>query len=427
MMKQLLILAIGVLLTYPSNGQTLIYSKPTELLHTTNTQSFIGNGFKLDAVVQYVFNESSSAWDKPYTKQTYLYDTNGNETETRNYEWDEAKQNWKNVDKKVSSYTSSGILVTDTHYQWKDSDGWNNEKKYTYSYNSELLLKEILIWEPSSNTWEARQRVRIDYYESGQVKEEVRLIRMAPETHWERTQKKFYLYKDGQRESVGVSYWSKQTQSWNPQFLYNYLYDRTDHLLRQIICFSKSNTNWVKMNSTSYNYNINKMLAGMTVVYEDHDNKGYDEVKEQSYAHNFEVPANNLLLPYKNRNTVPSAFHHQLTTNQLYAYNKHEDDLVKYREDIYYYSAIEHATSVPFVYDELIKVSPNPASHYITIHCPNKSASLHLNLYNYTGQAIINSQYTAGKPIDISYLPRGLYIYKITQEQTTVTGKLLIR
>ncbi|WP_066629984.1 T9SS type A sorting domain-containing protein [Labilibacter marinus] len=427
MLKHVLFLAINIWILNPLCGQEQLFSEIEEPISAINTQSFISNGFKLDSVVQFVFNESSQNWDKKNTKQAYSYDTKGNETETINYLWDENTEKWKNVDKKESSHTTSGILMTDTHYKWDELGEWNNDRKYTYSYNSKLLLKEILIWEASSNTWEARQRVRIDYYESGHIKEEIRLVRAAPEIPWEPTRKKFYLYKDGKKESLGISFWNEQTHSWAPLFLYNYLYNRTDHTLEQIIRFTKSNDDWVKISAVLYNYNISKELEAINVEYDDHDGKGYKEVEEKRYTHNFGVSANKLLLPYKNRNTSPNVFHHQLTKNKLSRYDRSFDKVVQYKEENYYYSAIGTPTNVPSTGEEIINVSPNPASNYLSINWPNKAETIQLSLYDCTGKLVLSNQYLTGEKIDISQLQRGIYIYQLSQGQTHIKGKLLVQ
>jgi len=68
-------------------------------------------------------------------------------------------------------------------------------------------------------------------------------------------------------------------------------------------------------------------------------------------------------------------------------------------------------------------ISPNPASTHITIEAPAKSLFSIVNLH---GQELITRQITEPKTrIDISTLPSGVYLVKVTGEQAVKVGKFV--
>jgi len=70
-----------------------------------------------------------------------------------------------------------------------------------------------------------------------------------------------------------------------------------------------------------------------------------------------------------------------------------------------------------------IMIFPNPASSHITIEAPMHGQ---ISILNLQGQELINSQITEQKTtVDISTLPSGVYLLKVTGERAVQVGKFV--
>lgn len=68
-----------------------------------------------------------------------------------------------------------------------------------------------------------------------------------------------------------------------------------------------------------------------------------------------------------------------------------------------------------------VSLYPNPASSSLQLSGLNKAQ---LELFNASGQVFIRQQVVAGQRIDVSGLPKGIYLYRLVTDQQIFTGKL---
>ncbi len=62
--------------------------------------------------------------------------------------------------------------------------------------------------------------------------------------------------------------------------------------------------------------------------------------------------------------------------------------------------------------DNLISVSPDPASNYILVSANKFSSSQRVQIFNFTGQVLYNNSNFKGEKIDIHSVPDGIYLIK---------------
>ncbi|MDX9848704.1 MAG: T9SS type A sorting domain-containing protein [Tenuifilaceae bacterium] len=75
----------------------------------------------------------------------------------------------------------------------------------------------------------------------------------------------------------------------------------------------------------------------------------------------------------------------------------------------------EWPTSNPLIIErETFTLYPNPAKEYIRVDLPNPSENTIVNIYGITGQFLLSVRYS-GQPIDISRLPSGTYLVRVTE------------
>jgi hypothetical protein len=74
--------------------------------------------------------------------------------------------------------------------------------------------------------------------------------------------------------------------------------------------------------------------------------------------------------------------------------------------------------------EESLLIYPNPANNQVTIH--NQSAESQLIIYDSSGKLVMQyAMSTEKNTIDISALPKGLYLMVLKNEKTIRTSKLI--
>jgi hypothetical protein len=73
-----------------------------------------------------------------------------------------------------------------------------------------------------------------------------------------------------------------------------------------------------------------------------------------------------------------------------------------------------------------IGIYPNPARDFIMVNMPGASNSATIELYNIQGMKVLDQRLQEGKQVSTNGLPKGLYLYKITNNGIRSVGKLMI-
>lgn len=72
-----------------------------------------------------------------------------------------------------------------------------------------------------------------------------------------------------------------------------------------------------------------------------------------------------------------------------------------------------------------VVLSPNPASHWVTVTLPAQSAQAQLYLYNSLGQLVLSAPVDAARSqVALTALPSGMYLYRVESSAFTSTGKI---
>ncbi len=76
-----------------------------------------------------------------------------------------------------------------------------------------------------------------------------------------------------------------------------------------------------------------------------------------------------------------------------------------------------------------VKVYPNPARNSITIMMEDAGTQVRADIINMSGKTLISEKFFNGQSLDISAIPPGVYLLKLTDEQTMTsqTGKIMKR
>ena len=73
----------------------------------------------------------------------------------------------------------------------------------------------------------------------------------------------------------------------------------------------------------------------------------------------------------------------------------------------------------------LVQMFPNPAVRFVQIKLPTVSGAA-LSLYNAAGKLVLEKELSGTNQLDVSNLPRGLYVAKILIGEKIVTRQLVV-
>ena len=73
-----------------------------------------------------------------------------------------------------------------------------------------------------------------------------------------------------------------------------------------------------------------------------------------------------------------------------------------------------------------VSIFPNPAQNSISIQTDDIVGSLSLQLYDINGRQILQQAVSSGNDVDIATLTKGIYVYKLSNDTGSATGKLVV-
>jgi len=97
----------------------------------------------------------------------------------------------------------------------------------------------------------------------------------------------------------------------------------------------------------------------------------------------------------------------------------------------YYYSApksvlVDLCTSIEHDNDKLIAIYPNPAKNKLTVEMPQRTGKTLICIYNLQGQILlIQAMQQSREEINISNLPEGVYVIKVSDEENVIVKKFV--
>jgi subtilisin family serine protease len=88
--------------------------------------------------------------------------------------------------------------------------------------------------------------------------------------------------------------------------------------------------------------------------------------------------------------------------------------------------ALENALEISENISSEIIIHPNPVHDILSVKLPPSVNSAEITIYDAAGKNVLNTNVTGSQSsIDTEQLASGIYLYRITSKQKTVTGKLL--
>ena len=111
--------------------------------------------------------------------------------------------------------------------------------------------------------------------------------------------------------------------------------------------------------------------------------------------------------------------------NYLVPFNGKPADPDGYQIDFFYTDL--SLSSTDYNREELdVSIFPNPAQNSIRIQTDDIVGSLALQLYDINGRQVLQQVVASGNDMDIATLTKGIYVYKLSNDTGSATGKLVV-
>jgi YD repeat-containing protein len=421
---------------------------------------------KLDSTLNLVWNEETQLWQKDY-KDEYLFDTEMKNTAWVGNEWNLTNNTWDVISKTELGYDNSDWINSMLLYE---SDEFTQEPKQVSKimifYGSEGMQDSISMSssEDGGVTWvldmkqinhysEAKQLIKTDiwtfdedfdeltlsmnivnsYTASGQLKtSSINILDEDFEIAWSVTE---YGY-DGSGKLTSIEYSMISFQTFTMQkssrmtFQYNVSGDMTVEIN------SKWNgTSWVDEDKTEFVYNAAGDVSvesfstwNGTAWMEDRKDEytysttNFSEVAFPQFGFVMDVFSSFLNL-FGIQESNDFSFNKVITNvNSFEMKNGNWENTEK--TTFYYSGGI--STNISEFENSIVNVYPNPASEYVNFGWKGNHEALTLQMFQITGARVLDQTVYSGRPVSISHLENGVYIYKLLNgQQNLKTGKLI--
>ena len=424
---------------------------------------------KLDSTLNRVLNEETQLWQNDY-KDEYLYDAELKSTAWVEKEWNLASNTWEIFSKTEMGYDNNDRINSMLMYEsdeltqvlkkvskfliYNDLEGmqdslimysseddgatWVLDMKQINYYNDANQLIKTDFWGMDEDSGELMLSMNIVniYTASGKIDtSSVNVVEEGDEMLMSITEYKY----DGSEKLTSIEY---STVNWfttgvmekssRTAYQYNASGGRTAEIN------SKWNgTSWVDEDKTEYTYNA---AGDVSVEIESTWNGTAWEEKwkdENTYGTtNFSDVAfpqidfiMDIFSSFLNLMGIQESFDFSYikVITGVNSFEMVNGSWKNTEKTAFYYSG-GTSTNISEFENSVVNVYPNPASEAVNFSWKGNHEALSLQIYQITGAKVIEQTVYSGRPVSISHLENGVYLYKLLNGQQNVkTGKMIKR
>ncbi len=226
---------------FQNSERTFLRYNDSQQLSEELTQAWLGTGAWMNSRrYQYEFNTETgdSAVAKVYQvwlqggwrdafREEYIYDESMNRTQVTSQQYAEILRRWVPSRRDLYRYDENGLRTEWLVRIWNDRDGWQNEKRFLYSYSPENLVTEHVFLEWERNEWRNVRRIQYLYDFRGNRIE--RLIQEWIGRGWTNIERYNTVYND-QGHATELTFRSWDGNTWIDRQREQFVYDEEGRL-----------------------------------------------------------------------------------------------------------------------------------------------------------------------------------------------------
>jgi hypothetical protein len=359
-------------LTTTTTSQKNLSPTGTAWVNNSKTETTVDGSGNTTQIVDY--NWSGSAWVGSM-KIEYVY-VSGNLTKNSAYTWNTGTSSWDGIFKTEYTYTA-GKLTEDIGYSWDATltvPDWVYSTKTDYTYSGSDLASDLSWdWDPIGSTWGVPSGKTEYTYSGGFMATATSSTWDTDLTNWVYSSKSEYTYTGGKETLVLVSSWSGS--AWVNASKIESEYNDPDGRITLYSYYGWIGGGWYGYLRNATSYGVQGALTYSVTI-----GSGWD-------------PINSLWTP-SSRSTK-------------------------------WYSDVVTGIDLNKTTGTKLNVYPNPVKESVVFDNVNISESATIAIFDIRGRKVMEKQLSGNNRMPVSNLPKGLYIYKLTNNGLTYSGKLL--
>lgn len=390
----------------PVSSLTIAYDQQNAAwIDNKRQEYFYYDSISLHYLLAFVWDSKAGNWK---LSDSIYYNTNKMPVISWFKVWDASKFRFSRGKKVYYEYTGNNQLIREDIDRFDTLSGnWKTDQLVTYSYNESGLLHQQLtkLWKDDSALEDS---LRITYtYNEHNVASEILRESWMEEGFWVNTQRTDQFYNpDGSLKDIFQYAWDSQSQQWNKLNFWHNSYDsqgRLNEVLQQY--WDEFTNTWVNRSKITHNFNDQgQRTSTVQQFWETFGNYWYNL---SNYTYSYDEDGNRLEFIFQ--------FWDEESAQWLNIY-----------KDVNWWSFFEPAS----VFEtDLLQVSifPNPAHHLLQITIQEPFSTGELTIYSSSGSPVIRRLLSGpDQVIDVSSLPQGLYILRLTVDGRATTRKVLV-
>ena len=398
----------------------------------------------------YKWNFEKKGWDG-VVKEEYVFNENGDTLSYITYSGDETGQ-WMYGIKEEFKFDHNRNLKEHIYYNWIHQSDWVGDSKYVFSYNDRGEKTSQVGYDNHHNQWLLSPlfgKLEYNYNSTG-------VLTSMIYSNWSMDNGFTFLIKDSyQYYSNGklfrdiVYHWDISTKKWSKKNRTEFAYDTNGYLTLETNSDWDS-VKWVKRSKTKYAFDMKGNRTLEAIFNWDPDSNQWEGTSAK-FESTYDYNGNNTFFILSewdsvNRRWVGSNkseifFNYSYSMNDMIFpwildYNMPTEENDYYFTDNkwtlekktkYFYTEQEKPSSLTSVFGNNMSLYPNPASDYVTLNPGLSTDQFVFELMDMQGKTCLKVQIAGKNQISLMKLPKGLYIFRVSNTNKVFNGKLVIK
>ncbi len=376
---------------------------------TENTHSYTKDGMHIIFSINYTYDTGTKEWI-PHHRNEINYDSNGNQTLYNASFFDSGSNTWvfkTGSFKYEKAYNEQGKITLSSYYLWDSGKnqwtGQGNLLESGYDFNGNKTSVVTKNWDVASNQWVNFSKTENRYNEQEDVTE------------------------------INTSEWDNEKSVWVVLSKQELLYDAHRNVSKYLVLLLDTTSNeWYTSTKDEFTYDVNN----------------HETLKEQ-YKRNEESQ----LVLYKKKETAYDAYGNVILTanyeldkqsgnfikkyDTRYTFNESSDKIIEETTSYYdyelpyivknnYYYSLHAVSSIDTQKETQSSfVYPGLFTDKLSFQLNNTNNQYAFELFNSQGQIVLSKWVKDSETINVENLPRGVYLYTLSLDNSVLKGKLI--
>jgi hypothetical protein len=390
--------------TYVYDAESLVTSSLYQELDTvtgawvtlSRTENTWDSGRNLISADEYSWLAVKGDWVHSGHRE-YMYDAGGRQTSSVSYFYAEDDSMWKGIWRQETAYNSLGLptLVTDFTWEW------------------------------TANSWVPVSKIAMAYSPEGKETESA-YYNWDPETSgFLPVMKSTWTYNAGGLVTETVNYqWDIVKSEWSAEFRDLDSYDPNGcNILSTSERYNAETSTWLENSRTERTFDsFGDLMTNLDMGAKD-DAGNWTRKFDATYTYDYSVGFRDAASPYEWSGTEPAW---AMVKGVGRRWASDTGQWIDFMSSEYWYSDFEGASGIPAVSLQAVRVFPNPATDVITVEMDPAPEPAQFKLMDPSGKFVAARIVTGGQArISLAGLQSGIYLYTVTRNGETVSGKIL--